>query len=253
MPFERQSHLPDFDTSRWRFSFAQLFRENRFTGRDRIGDANQLTIALTSRLLSEGGAEFARASIGQIRYFQDRKVVLGSSAEPETTRTSNFVAEIEARPFRVWRLRAGLQYDPDAGRTIRDALNVRFQPNRRSVVNAAYRLVRDTGPAETVEQVDLSLAWPLGTSWRTVGRWNFALGEKSTRTLEGFAGLEYQSCCWGFRAVARRFLTGDAGADGEDRYSHGVFLQLELKGLTGVGDSTEAFLTRGIPGYENEF
>ena len=252
VPFERQSHLPDFDTSLSSFSFAQLFRENRFSGRDRIGDANQLTLALTSRLLDEGSAEVARASVGQIHYFGDREVVLGESDEPETTRASDLVAEIEVRPSLGWRVRSGVQYDPDAGRTTKGAVNVRFQPNRASVVNAAYRLVRDTAPSAYIEQADLSFAWPLGTHWRTVGRWNFSLGEETNRTLEAFAGLEYESCCWGFRTVVRRFFRGD-GASDEDRYSHGVFLQLELKGLTDIGDSTDAFLTRSIPGYENEF
>ena len=252
VPFERQSHLPDFDTSLTSFSFAQLFRENRYSGRDRIGDANQLTLALTSRLLDEGSAEVARASIGQIRYFRDREVVLGESDEPATRSASDLVADIEVRPSREWRLRAGVQYDSDAGRTTKGAVNVRYQPNRSSVVNAAYRLVRDIDPSKSIEQADLSIAWPLGARWRTVGRWNFALGEETNRTLEAFAGLEYESCCWGFRTVVRRFFTGDS-ADGEDRYSLGVFLQLELKGLTDIGDSTDAFLTRSIPGYENEF
>ena len=252
VPFERQSHLPDFDTSLTSFSFAQLFRENLYSGRDRIGDANQLTLALTSRLLDEGSAEVARASIGQIRYFRDREVVLGESDEPETTLVSDLVADIEVRPSRGWRLRAGVQYDSDAGRTTKGAVNVRYQPNRSSVVNAAYRLVRDTNPSKSIEQADLSFAWPLGVHWRGVGRWNFALGEETNRTLEAFAGLEYESCCWSFRTVVRRFFRGD-GAGDEDRYSLGVFLQLELKGLTDIGDSTDAFLTRSIPGYENEF
>ena len=253
VPFDHQDDLPIFDTSRSSFGFAQLFRENRFSGRDRIGDANQVTLALTSRLLDERGGELARASIGQIRYLRDREVVLGTNDDPETTRGSDIVAEIEARPTREWRLRAGLQYDTGASRTDKNALNVRYQPDRRSVVNATYRLVRDIAPAKTIEQVDLSFAWPIGAHWRTVGRWNLALHEDRNQTLEAFGGLEYESCCWGFRAVARRFLSNGGRSDGEDSYSNGLFLQLELKGLTGVGNRAEALLTRSIPGYENEF
>ena len=252
VPYDRQDDLPRFDTSLPGFSFAQLFRENRYSGGDRIGDANQLTLALTSRLLDDRGGELARASIGQIHHFRDRKVTLHAD-EPLTTSASDLVAEIEARPTRDWRLRAGLQYDTDADRTEKNALTVRYQPNRRSVVNAAYRLVRDIDPSRTIEQADLSFAWPLGASWRTVGRWNIALDEDRYRTLEAFAGMEYDSCCWGIRMVARRYRRSGARADGEDSYSNGLFVQLELKGLTSVGNSTEALLTRGIPGYENEF
>ena len=252
VPHERQDHLPRFDTVRPTFSFAQLFRENRYTGRDRIGDANQVTFALTSRLLDDRRIERASASVGQIRYLRDRRVTLGDE-ETETGRASDFVAEIEARPTRDWRLRAGLQYDSGAGRTERNVLNLRYRPDPRSVVNAQYRLVRNVDPARTIEQTDLSFAWPIGTNWRAVGRWLYALNEDSNRTLEAFGGMEYESCCWGFRMVVRRFRRGDGLDAAEDDYSNGVFLQLELKGLTGGGNRTEAFLTRSIPGYENEF
>ena len=104
-----------------------------------------------------------------------------------------------------------------------------------------------------MEQADLSFAWPMGASWRAVGRWSYALNDDRTRTLEAFGGLEYDSCCWGFRTVVRRYRVGDLAGDGEENYSNAIYLQLELKGLTGAGDRVEAFVTRGVPGYENEF
>ena len=75
--FEEQSAQPDFDTSELTFSYQQLFRDDRFSGGDRIGDADQLTIGLTSRLIDKDtGAERLRGSIGQIFYFKDRYVSL---------------------------------------------------------------------------------------------------------------------------------------------------------------------------------
>ena len=244
VPFRSQDDLPIFDTGHFSFNFAQLFREDRFSGRDRIGDANQVTLALTSRILDERGGELVRASVGQIRYFRDRKVALDATDAPETAHDSDVVAGIEARLARKWRARASLQYDTDAGRTARNAISVRYQPDERRVLNAAYRLV------DNVDQAELSFAWPIGARWRTVGRWNFAFNEEENKTLEAFGGLEYESCCWGFRTVVRRFL-GNSG--GRDSYSNGIFLQFELKGLTGVGHKADAFLERRIPGYENEF
>ena len=253
VPYSRQDDLPNFDTSRPSFSFDHLFRENRFSGGDRLGDANQLTLAVTSRLLDERGGELARASLGQIRYFRDRRIVLDEGDRPETTDVSDLVAELEARPARKWRLRASLQYDPDVSRADKNTVHLRYQQDRRSVVNAAYRRVRDMDPEETVEQADLSFAWPMGSHWRAIGRWSFALDEDTERTLEAFGGLAYESCCLAFRAVARRFLSNADRSDDEDRYSNGLFLQLELKGLTGSGSRPDALSTRGIPGYENEF
>ena len=61
VPYRDQNNLPLFDTSVYDFSFSQLFRDNRFTGDDRIGDADQLTLAVTSRLIDEtAGREWLR-------------------------------------------------------------------------------------------------------------------------------------------------------------------------------------------------
>ena len=251
VPYEPQDDLPRFDTVRPTFNFAQLFRGNRYSGTDRIGDANQVTFALTSRLLDERRVERASASIGRIHYFRDLKVTLDDD-EPETGNASDLVVELAARPTLAWRLRAGLQYDMGANRTERNILSARYQPDPRSVLNAGYRLVRNVDSSNSIEQANLSFAWPIGANWRAVGRWHYALNQDSNRTLEALGGVEYDSCCWGFRVVARRFRRG-AQSDDEDNYSNGVFLQIELKGLTGVGNRTDALLTRSIPGYENEF
>ena len=252
VPYERQDDLPNFDTSQSTFSFARLFQENRFSGADRIGDANRLTLALTSRVLDERGGELARASIGQIRHFRDRRVVLDPTGTAETADASGIVAEIEARPDHRWRLRAGFQYDTEDDRARRSLLNVRYQHDSRSVFNAAWRRVRDIGPVADIEQADLSFVWPIGARWRTIGRWSVALDEDRSRTVEAFGGVAYESCCLAVRAVARRLLRRDAGT-GDDRYSDGLYLQVELRGLTGAGRRPDALLTGRIPGYENDF
>ncbi|MDO8412845.1 MAG: LPS assembly protein LptD, partial [Gallionellaceae bacterium] len=66
IPYRNQDALPNFDSAQADFNFAQMFTENRFFGNDRIGDANQITLALTSRLLAqESGAERLRVAAGE--------------------------------------------------------------------------------------------------------------------------------------------------------------------------------------------
>jgi LPS-assembly protein len=89
------------------------------------------------------------------------------------------------------------------------------------------------------------MRWQLTPQWSVVGRWNYEL--PSSQTIDTFAGFEYESCCWGMRAVARRFLTD------EDSYSNGLFLQLVLKGLGGFGEGTTDLLREHIPGYQDYF
>ncbi len=227
-----------FDTGEYDFSFQQLFRENRFNGADRVGDANQLTLALTSRVIDPGsGAEYLKASLGQIFYFRDREVNLPGRPDEEDS-SSAIVAEVAARFSKAWTSRAGIEYDPHASNTDKSQINVRYQPDNKRVANLSYRRRR-----ADIEQTDLSVSWPLTKQFNLVGRWNYSLLEN--RTLEGFAGFEYESCCWIARLVARDYINDATDTE----RNTAVLLQLELKGLTSFGDGVKTFLERGILGY----
>jgi LPS-assembly protein len=77
VPYRNQDGLPIFDTGLPDLNLTELFRTNRYVGEDRIGDANQVALALTSRLFDHlSGAQYLSATIGQIRYFSIPKVGL---------------------------------------------------------------------------------------------------------------------------------------------------------------------------------
>ncbi|WP_275097678.1 LPS-assembly protein LptD [Sedimenticola hydrogenitrophicus] len=242
-PKEDQGDLPDFDTGALDFSFANLFRENRFSGVDKVGDANQLTTALTTRgLSSASGEELFRASIGQIFYFRDREVQLNSSGAVTQEDSSSIVAEVATRLSREWRMQAGLQWNPHASgnETEKGAFGVHYLDERRRILNLTYRYTNGS-----IEQTDLSARWPITHRLHAVGRWNYSLLHETS--METFAGVEYESCCWVSRFVVRDYRTD---ADGEGNLA--LFLQLELKGLTSLGDKIDQFLERGILGYHTD-
>lgn len=72
VPYRNQNNLPLFDTGDMTYSWGQLFRDNRFSGADRQTDANQLTLALTSRSIRQtdglrsSTSAWARSSISRI-------------------------------------------------------------------------------------------------------------------------------------------------------------------------------------------
>ncbi len=238
-PEKQQDELTVFDTSEADFSFTSIFRENRFNGADRVGDANQLTLALTSRSLNyDTSAELFRASLGGILYFRDREVQLpGIAIDDENS--SSLLAEAAARLSRGWQLSTSLQWDTrqKGGRAEKSAVSLQYRGKQAQALNLAYRFTD-----ELLEQTDLSASWPVSSHINFVGRWNYSLLEN--KTLGAFAGVEYDSCCWISRLVARQFVT-----EVDDEPDVEIMFQLELKGLTSIGDKLEDFLQSGILGY----
>jgi LPS-assembly protein len=236
-----QDDQPIFDTALLPFGFSNLFRENRFSGSDRFGDTNQLTLALTSRMLSEEtGAELLRASIGQIVYFEDREVTLPDEPE-EDDNSSALVTEVEALIGSGWRSLAGLQWDPhdgSKGNIDQGVAQLVYRDSVRDrVLSLAYRY-RDG----LTDQTDIAAVWPVNEKVSLIGRHYYSLRDE--RLLEAIAGLEYGSCCWRIRAVARQFANSTT-----DELDLGFLLQLELTGLGKFGTNIESTLERAIYGY----
>jgi LPS-assembly protein len=240
VPYRDQSDLPVFDTSLFDFSFSQLFQENRFSGSDRIGDANQLSIAVTSRLVDESeGREWLSGSLGQIIYLEDRRVTLGQP--PQTQQTSDIVAEASTHFSKRWSSYFDLLWNPQTHKSDQGDAQLQYHWDDRRILNAGYRFRRNQ-----LTQTDLSFLWQLSSHWRLVGRWNYS--QRDHRALESLGGVEYESCCWIIRATSRRYITDVSGDT-----TRALYIQLELKGLASIGNSVEDILERGILGYRSGY
>lgn len=238
VPFRDQSDIPVFDSATLDFNMSQLFRTNRFSGGDRIGDANQLSVGLTSRLVdAQEGHEILNASVGQIYYFEDRRVTLPGQPV-ETADSSDLITELNLRVMENWYLRGLGIYDLNENEPERASANFRFKDQDNRVINLGYSFRRND-----LDQTDVAFAWPFGERWHVLGRWNYDLN--NDRDLEFLGGIEYESCCWRARFVARRFISN---ADGE--FNNTFMAQLELKGLAKLGSSLDRVLESGILGYD---
>ena len=237
IPFREQSRIPLFDTAIADFNYAQIFSENGFAGGDRINDAHQLTLAMTSRLLSAtSGQEALKATLGQRFYMRDQRVTLDAAATPRTYRSSDWIAALSGRVAPQWNLESSLQYNPRDNRPERFALGARYQPEMLKTLNLSYRFMRDQ-----LRQTDVSGQWPMGGGWYGVGRVNYSLPDH--RIVEGLAGIEYNAGCWISRVVVQHFASAPGSA------TNAVFVQLELNGFSRIGSNPLEALKRNIPGY----
>lgn len=237
IPFRDQSELPIFDTDLADFNLVQLFQANRFIGADRVGDANQASIGVTTRYLNTvTGRQYLSATLGQTTFFDDRRVTLPGQPV-RTSNSSDIIAELALSLSERWRADVGLQWDPSASTATKSAARLLYTPDERRVLNLGYRFRRGQ-----LEQSDIAVAWPIGDRWRFIGRWNYSM--RDSQTLDRLLGLEYERCCWGLRFASRRFITTRTGESDTT-----LLLQLELKGLSSVGRRTDEFLDHGILGY----
>lgn len=238
-PYRDQNQFPIFDSGVADFSYPQLFSENRFIGHDRISDANQVTAALVSRYIEPSGAERARFAIGQRYHFNDQKVsfpgVLSSQSK------SDLLLSATGRISQQLSAEMNMQYSQSLRTMIRSNYGARWQPAPMRVLNLQYR--RDVAALPTpLEQLDVSVQWPLAQRWYGVGRVNYSI--RDSKPAESLLGVEYKADCWVFRAVAQRTPTATQSA------TTGFFLQLELNGLSRLGSNPLDALRSSIPGYQ---
>ncbi|MDD2885609.1 MAG: LPS-assembly protein LptD [Dechloromonas sp.] len=242
IPYKDQSAFPVFDTGLADFNFAQIFSENRYSGYDRVNDANQLTAAVSSRFIdANSGVERFKATIGQRYYFSPQKVQITG----ETTRQadfSNLVAAVNGLVANKTYMDMAWEYNTKAGSHQRLAAGMRYQPDYGKVLSASYRYTRDPlTMLSTVDQVDVAGQWPVAPRWYAVGRYNWSLRDK--QLLEAIGGVEYNAGCWSMRLVAQR-LAAVTGAPND-----AVYFQLELNDFGSIGSNPIGLLRRSVPGY----
>ena len=236
VPFQNQDNIPVFDTADSDLNLGSLFQENQFTGNDRINNANQLSLALSTRMIDANtGEQRLAATIGQRFFFSDQKVGLPNT-NLRTSNASDLVGAATMRLYNKWNLDAIWQYNTDTANTVRNSIGARYNPEPGKVLNLGYRYTEDR-----LEQINISGQWPLGQGWYGMGRWNYSLQEKAP--IEGLAGLEYDAGCWQARTVLQRVSTATADAN------YAFFVQLELGGIASIGANPLTLLQRGIPGY----
>ena len=238
IPRKGQDGLPNFDTSVPDTNFANLFRDNRFVGGDRIGDSNQITAAVTTRFLdSDDGAERARASLGRIYYFQDREVNLPPG--PDEATASDIIGEAAMRLASYWYGRTNVAWDLTDNHLQQYGLFLQYNPAKNRIVNIGKQFTR----GET-EQSDVSAEWPI------VGRWSFRARSlyswRDHRNIESYAGAEYNACCWALRVLGRRSLFVDTLNNNAATQNNSIMFELELTGLSKLGRVPDSPLRQSV-------
>lgn len=272
VPYQNQTAIPVYDSANLIFNVDQLFRTNRFSGYDRIGDANQLAYAVKTRWISdETGAERASFAIGQLYYFSDRKVPLCQSITGSCIDNPNalgFLSPTEqfsplaSRAVYYFAPRVSMTadyiWDPATQSTNNGQLTLDFQKAPNALLRFGYTylvngdIARMAGSGiqkNALHQATIAYAWPFNERWSTLGAYNYNLSKGYD--MMSFFGVQYDSCCWTARLLGGRSFQSLNEAF-SPRYTNNVYLQVVLKGLGSMASSDPSVkINTYLPGYRD--
>ena len=196
VPYHNQNDLPIFDTNAQPFSYSEMFQNNRFSGPDRVGDANQITTGLKTRFLDEStGEEKAEADLAIIKYFKDRDVGACYGATCATTPKQNSANTDKFSPLAAtaaynfspnWNVSANWAWNFRQSATASASLVFAYHLDNNHLLNLGYYDVNDAisgitnaadhpsistniEPEQDLKQAVISTAWKLGQRWTALG------------------------------------------------------------------------------------
>ena len=250
IPTKQQNDIPLFDTAENSFNYSQLFRENRFSGHDRINAANFLTMAVQTRLYdAKNGEERFSAGLGQRLYFTRDDVLLDGSRVQRRSGHSDLLAFADGRVTdNIW-LNSEVHYDTSQNAAAKYHFGLRYSPEPGKTVGARYQYRRHGEIYDDVygkvRRADVYFQWPVNRNLYLVGRHSYSFSEH--KPVEHLLGMEYVSgCgCWSLSAVGQHYVNGVNSS------KNAFFLQLRLRDLSSLGNNPFEQIRQSIPGYTN--
>lgn len=256
IPYRDQTHISLYDTTRLQDDYYGLFRENRYSGLDRINDANQLTIGWTTRLYDQQDTERFRFSMGQILFLSDPKPTEQKLAQPISATESIFAAETLIHWQQRWYLNSGLQYDAETKRMVKSNVTLDYRADDKNIFQLNHRYSRDVSDNEIV-QLGAHGTMPITAQWQAIA--SYYRDIEHDRMIEANIGIQYESCCWAIRLVARRQIETNFdlalnNVNSPVKLDSGIALRFVLKGFgDSAGFDVSDMLSSGIFGYRRPY
>ena len=255
IPDKDQSIIGLYDSAPLQDDYAGLFRDKRYSGLDRIAEANQYSWGVTSRVLNPSNDEIFRFSLGRIVYLNDNSNF--NDNMPVKEGESALAAETFFKIDQQWQVSGNIQYNTKAHLTNKSQINLDYHYYDFINSQLNHRYIRNVSGV-SLEQLSLLSSVKINKDWKFVGRVSQDLQQK--RSIESYAGLQYESCCWAVRLAYHRHIDSyidDNNLNNNNRgeFDSGFMIQFVIKGLNGRNSSlnSEDMLKASIFGYKRPY
>ncbi|CAM4015050.1 LPS assembly protein LptD [Pseudoalteromonas byunsanensis] len=253
-PERDQQNIGLYDTTKTQDDFYGLFREQRFSGVDRIAQANQITVGATTRLFDDKNLERFNFSAGQIIYLEDAVKPSAQSLGGQTNYNALFAAQTMIHWHRRWYFSAGIQYDADAKELIESHTTLDYKGDNNKLVQLNHRYASDVSGYE-IDQAGMFASLPINDNWQLVASYHRDL--TTSRSVEVFAGIRYESCCWAIQITGKRQIETDLNRtinQNDAQFDSSIGFSFVLKGLGGKSNyDIEQSLQQGLFNYRRPY
>ena len=190
-------------------SLSNIFRASRFTGFDRVGDLNQVTLGLTSEISdSNSGDRRFVASVGQLYIIDDLEENINEGTVIESG-LGDLLAGFQLYTTDAWSVAGFARYDHDESDLENLDLRVGYSPkgDSRKNISIGYYLAKNFLSDTSTDQITINANWPITDRWSFFGNERYSFEDSAS--LSTTLGLEYEGCCW-----KARFITSESSRNG---------------------------------------
>ncbi|WP_426369249.1 LPS assembly protein LptD [Pseudocolwellia sp. HL-MZ7] len=261
IPDKDQSAIALYDTTSLQDDFDGLFRDRRFSGLDRIAEANQYSWGLTTRILDPQSQERLRVSLGRIVFLNTDEASLESDTSQNIAVSESALAtEIYAKINDRWEFTGDIQYNTKTNKTNKSQSKIDYQFSKNQTIQLNHRYTRNVSGIR-LEQLSLLSNVNIDPNWQIVGQVTQDLQNK--RSLESYLGVQYSSCCWGIRLSFHRAINSTidetqgnlTDIDSRDEFDSGFKLNFVYNGVNSsqTSDTISDMFNSSIFGYKRPY
>ncbi len=261
IPNKDQNAIGLYDTTSLQDDFDGLFRDRRFSGLDRIAEANQYSWGLTSRILDDQSQERLRLSLGRIVFINTDDTLLSNDPDANIEVSESALAtEVYAKINDNWEFTGDIQYNTKSNKTNKSQSKIDYQFSKNQTIQLNHRYTRNVSGSR-LEQLSLLSNVNIDPNWQIVGQITQDLQNK--RSLESYLGVQYSSCCWGIRLSFHRAINSTIDEtqsnlidiDSRDEFDSGFKLKFVYNGVNSsqTSDSISDMFNSSIFGYKRPY
>ena len=243
-----QGNIPIFDTEDKYtdiITFADLTSGERYTGLDRITNANDITISLESSYRNvdslKEDKDLLNMRIAQSFYTDDEVVSASSSSNYETRKSYSDIAASIDIALGKYVIKNSAQFNPVTSKIVKKQNSISYTSNSRKFITASLSKVGTSSGVTETEK--LFGAYPITDSIHLFGGLDKTTSSGITNSET--TGIAYESCCWAFRIA--HFKEDNGLGLGDYNYSTGM--ELVLTGLGSTSTPLKGRIENRIPGY----